>query len=433
VKLNLTDRRAMLGRLTLELTNKRTALTQGEMLRLKALNAEIEELETDIGFEQNRKYRAAFTKDLRCLPLTEEERSLMVAFNRERRQAEARSRAAGLIGGGDQAAVARAINAMQTESESRDLQVGIAGGAYPGSPVGGGNWVPVEMAETISSALKDYPIYRLATIFDTESGAPRAYPGDSDASISSAAISSERLAEGQAVSIQDIPANQVILGAYRYSTGLKISTSLVQDFGFPIEDYLSERFAIRIGYAFNVDATTGTGVNQPLGFLTAASSAGTAVGASGNDGVSGPNTLGTADFATLEAAVDPAYRRNAVWQMHSSTLAKLRSQLDREGRPVFAGLQNSPDGVNRIFNTEAVVNNAIAPIPAISSSPAVATTVLAYGDVSKYIVRRAPPILLVLRQRFASEGQIGYILFWRQDGNLIDGGGGAIKTMQVLY
>lgn len=225
-----------------------------------------------------------------------------------------------------------------------------------------------------------------------------------------------------------------MLNSYRYSSKMiKISTSLVQDFGFDIEQYLSERFAIRIARAANADFSIGTGSSQPMGFVTAASSAGTAVGAAAQDGSSGANSLGVGDFSTLEASVDPAYRRNAAWQMHANTLQKLRVQLDRDGRPVFAGLQNSPDGVDRIFNYPVVTNPNMAQLQSTASSPQVSNITLAFGDFSKYIIRRAPPILQVLKQRFIEQGIVAYILWWRQDGNLIDGGGGAVKTLQNVY
>jgi HK97 family phage major capsid protein len=436
-KQSLTDRRAMLGRLTLELTNKRAALTEGELLKLKSLRAEMDALESEIGFDQNRKYRDAFVRGLRFgfsePGLAREDLEIIHSVNALRREGESRSLNAGVLAGGDDATIARSVNSMRREAEARDMQVGPDGGAYPGASLTGGVFVPLEMTDAITSALRDYgPMYRLATIFDGESGAQRAYPVENDAT-----ISGERLSEDEAASTADIAdINQVMLSSYRYSSKvIKISTSLVQDFGFPIEEYLAERFAIRIARAANADFTVGTGSanQQPQGFIGAATSAGVAVGANANDGVSGADTLGTIDFASLEASVDPAYRRNAVWQMHPNTLQKLRAQLDREGRPVFGGLQNSADGVDRILNYKVVTSPDVPQIPIGPNSPQVSAVTLAFGDFSKYIIRRAPPLLRVLKQRFVDQGMMGYLLWWRQDGNLIDGGGGAIKTLSNVY
>jgi HK97 family phage major capsid protein len=119
---------------------------------------------------------------------------------------------------------------------------------------------------------------------------------------------------------------------------------------------------------------------------------------------------------------------------HANTLQKLRSQLDKEGRPVFPGLQNSPDGTDRIFNYPVVVNPNMAQLQATASSPAVTNTTLAFGDFSKYVIRVvAPPTLVMLDQRFIDQGMYAYSLWIRMDGSLIDGGGGAIKTLQNVY
>ena len=42
-------------------------------------------------------------------------------------------------------------------------------------------------------------------------------------------------------------------------------------------------------------------------------------------------------------------------------------------------------------------------------------------------------MFLVLEERFSDAGQVGFIYFLRMDGDLIDGSGGAIKTLQTVY
>jgi HK97 family phage major capsid protein len=399
-KLSLTDRRNMLGRLTLELTNKRSPLTETEKLKLRSYRAEMDELESDISFEYQRRYRTAFAKNLRGFALSEEEDRII-----------------------------RSQQALITEIEKRDMNIGILGGAYPSAPITGGLFVPLEMADFITSGMKEVgPMFRLSTVFDTSSGALRMYPQEDDAT-----IAGERVAEGQSSNLQDIAQiNQVALSSYQYTSKMiKVSTSLVQDYGLDIEQYLAERFSTRIARIANTDFTLGTGIQQPTGFVTAASSAGTATGASDNDGISGLNSLAVADFSALEASVDPEYRRNATWQMHQNTLAKLRSQLDKQGRPLFPGLHSG--GQDTIFNYPIATNPNMAQLQAAASSPPISNVTLAFGDWRKYVIRRAPMILVMLKQRFIAEGQYAYILWQRMDGNLIDGSAGAIKTLQNVY
>jgi HK97 family phage major capsid protein len=212
---------------------------------------------------------------------------------------------------------------------------------------------------------------------------------------------------------------------------IKVSVELLQDAGFDLEAYLARRFGVRIGRICNLKFTAGVGTTEPFGFLTQAASAGTAAGASANDGASAANTIGTDDFSVLEASVDPAYRGNAVWQMHANTLASLRKVKDKQGRPVFPDLHAG--GEDRILNYKVFVNPSMAQLQPGPSSPPIARTTLAFGDFSKYVIRRAPPIVQRLPEKYVEYGQIAYQMFWRMDGNLIDGAGGAVRTLQNVF
>jgi HK97 family phage major capsid protein len=161
--------------------------------------------------------------------------------------------------------------------------------------------------------------------------------------------------------------------------------------------------------------------------------AGVAVGANANDGTSAANSLGLADFATLEAAVDVAYRPNARWMCHPSTLQHLRAQPDKQGRPLFPGLQNSPDGVNRIFNREIVTNPFMDQLQAQSSSPTVTRKPLAFADLSRYTIRlRSPMVVARLEERWAEYAIVGYQNVIRLDANFTDQGACA-AYIQTIY
>ena len=402
----------MLGRLTIELTNKRSALSEGERLKLKSLRAEMDALEEDIASEESRTYRRAFAKGLRhgfdSASLTPDERNLIAEMNTGRR-----------------------------ELENRDLSIRAMQGAYPGAATGlgaGDVFVPLEMAEAITSAKKYVgPLFKCATVLDTQSGALRPYPVDDDAN-----IFGERVAENQSGSIQDIAnLGQVILTAWQYSSRIiRVSTSLAQDFGYDIESYLSERFGIRIARIANQDFTVGTGSanGQPMGFVTAAVNAGgtvTALGSAPNDGVGGAATIGVDDLANLESALDPMYRLSpsCAWQMHPSTLQSLRKVKDRVGNNCFPGLHGSGD--DTIYGYRVLLNPAMSPLPLQAQSPAIAYNTVALGDWSRYVIRRAPPMLTRLKTRWVEFGQVGYILWWRMDGNLPDTN--AVKILQNVY
>jgi HK97 family phage major capsid protein len=393
---SLAERRSMLGRMTLQLTNKNGPLSQQELTRLRSLRVEMDALETDLTLDHDRKYASAYESWLR------------------------RGYEDSLLGPGVSPEERKILR------ERRDMGTG-GQGAYPGAT--SGQFVPLEFQEKVTSAMKfTGPLLDIATVINTPSGAPRGFPEDNDA-----ANTGEQVNEQAQVGDQDISTiTQVVLKSFLYSSKLlKVSVELLQDSGFDLSGYIAERLGIRLGRILNTKFTTGAGTTEPYGFVTQASSAGTAAGANTNDGTSGANTLGTDDFATLEASVDPAYRPNALWQMHPNTLAALRKVKDKQGRPVFPDLQAG--GVDRVLNYGVVVNPNMDVFQTNTSSPTVSRNVLAFGDWSRYVIRRAPPILLRLHERFIDYGQVAYLMFWRHDGNLIDGGGGAIKLLQTVY
>jgi len=60
--------------------------------------------------------------------------------------------------------------------------------------------------------------------------------------------------------------------------------------------------------------------------------------------------------------------------------------------------------------------------------------VLLFGDFQKYIIRdvtgaEAGPVILRLNERYADYGQVGFFLFSRHDGDLLDAGTDPIRCM----
>jgi HK97 family phage major capsid protein len=172
---------------------------------------------------------------------------------------------------------------------------------------------------------------------------------------------------------------------------------------------------------------------QPMGLITAGTSAGVAVGARSNDGVSGVNSIGTDDVATLEAALDVAYRRNATFLMHPNTLAAMRKVKNTVGSPVFPDLHGGQTAAeNRIFNYPLAFSPFMPQIQSEASSSAVTTQPLVFADFSRYVIRRARPMLIRMGERFVDQGLIGYVLFWRMDGQLV-GDSAACQYLEVIY
>ena len=309
--------------------------------------------------------------------------------------------------------------------------IGLEGGgaAYPGST--NGVVVPLAFRDAVASATKFAgPLMQLADLDWTPNGNPKAYPGDNDTAVSAAFVG-----EAGTASAVDLSLNQVMLNGYKVHSNIVVmSREAVQDTKvYPdLAGFLAGRFGVRIGRLVNQYATIGTGSGQPTGFITAVgTAAGTAVGAGVNDGSSGANTLGTADFETLESALDYSYRQNAVWMVHPSTLVKLKAQTDKQGRLLFPGLQ-TPD--QSIGGYRVHANPFLPALPASVSSPAVTLKgTLCFGDFSKLVIKLANPAAIRFDEVYGISLQIGFALFTRFDCNIVDGGGGAIVFLNTTY
>jgi HK97 family phage major capsid protein len=392
---DLYVRRDNIRRSIAALSAKRKNLTPQDIDQIGRLDSELRQIESQVGNVLAERHDKAFHKWLR---------HGMTGLNLDLRTALA-------------------------EVEYR-ATIGLEGGgaAYPGST--NGVIVPMGYRDAIASATKYAgPLMQLCDVDWTPHGNPKAYPGDNDTSVSASFMS-----EAGGTTVTDLTVNLAILGGYKvHSNTIKMSREAVEDTLVTpnLHEYLAARFGVRFGRLINQYATTGTGSSQPTGFLTAVgTAAGTAVGASGNDGSSGANTLGTVDFQTLEASLDYSYRQKAVYMVNPSTLTKLKYQLDKNGRLVFPGLQTAEQTIG---GYKVYANPFLPALPASVGSPTTYKGTLCFGDYSKFLIRLTTPAVMRLEQLYGANGQIGFLAYTRFDSNIVDGGGGAIQFLNTVY
>jgi HK97 family phage major capsid protein len=319
--------------------------------------------------------------------------------------------------------------------EKRDMGEGVLGGAYPGTI--SGFFVPVGFIRKVEDALKYFgpfldggPGY--PTIMPTVTGQPLPWPTSNDTS-----VMGELIGEGQQVSENDVQIGQILFGAWKLSSKLvKVSLELIEDSAFNLEDFLATEFSKRIGRAVNSYCTTGTGVQQPNGIVTAVQATGpttTAVGSAANDGVGGANTIGSDDLVRLEHSVDPLYRPGASYMCHDSTISALRQIKDKYGRPLWQpSLQDGQPG--SINGYKVLSNPYMQTLQSTSSSPAVTNTTMLFGAMEKYVIRRVKDLsVLRLSERFIDFGQIAFLAFYRFDAQLLDAGTHPIGQLVNTY
>ena len=281
-----------------------------------------------------------------------------------------------------------------------------------GTDSAGGFTVPEEWASSIESAMAAFGgIRNAATIIRSTNGNPLHMPTDNDTANSGAI-----LGENTQDSEQDVVFSELVLNAYKYTSNIiRVPLELLTDSAFNLEAFLQQKFAERLGRATAAHYATGTGTAQPRGLFTAAASGKTTATNS---------AITYAELIDLKHSVDPAYRGNASWVMNDSTLAVLKKLVDGQNRPLWN--PSVAAGEPGTFDGDRIIIDQGAP------SIATTTTPIAYGDLSKYLVRDAGGISMVkMVERYADFHQCGFVAIMRTDGDLLDAGAGPVKKLTM--
>jgi HK97 family phage major capsid protein len=279
-----------------------------------------------------------------------------------------------------------------------------------------GYFVPTGFVDAVEQATKYFaPLLEdgIFNVIRTGSGQALPFPVSDDTANACTIVG-----ETSSVPSLDVTANQVILSAYKTTSGvIPTSIELLQDSAIDIESWLAERFGERFGRGYEGFLTNGTGTGQPTGLLTALAANGVtpviAQGSSESTGGSqtGANSIGYSDLVNLEHSVDPSYRRNAKFMLNDNVLASIKKILDKFGRPLWTAGVSSGDP-DTILGYQYVINQSM---PVLAPS---AQTVV-FGDLKKFTVRRVLDMSMIrLVELYANLGQVGFQAFERLDSNL---------------
>lgn len=275
-------------------------------------------------------------------------------------------------------------------------------------PTKGGYTAPDDFSATLLERLAAYGGVRQSgvTVITTSGGNNMNWP-----TVDESTAEGEILNESGTATDDDIDFGLVSIGAHKYSSkGVAVPIELLQDTRIDLIGFINRALANRIARIQNRHFTTGTGVNQPKGFITAA--------ATGKTTASGQTTsLIYDDFVDLEHSIDPAYRAsgNCRWQMHDNTLKAIKKIKDSTGRPLWVPGMSSKDP-DTLLRYAYVINQHMA------SSIAASAKTVAFGDFSKYLVRDVMAVTLMRfdDSAYAKKGQVGFLAMARADGNVID-------------
>lgn len=292
-----------------------------------------------------------------------------------------------------------------TGAEGRALAVG--------TDSAGGYTIPKEFQQSVETNMLAYSnMLTEVTRVPTATGAQLLIPTSDDTSNVGAILS-----ENTAVAEQDVTFGQTTIDTYVYSSKLiRVSYQLLNDASFPLEAWLRERMAERLGRILNTHFTTGDGSSKPYGVVTGA--------ALGKTGAAGQTTsVIYDDLVDLEHSVDPAYRPNATFMMADSTLKVLKKLKDSQSRPLWVpGLTAGEPST--ILGYRYTINQDVA-------APAASAKSILFGDFRHYYWRSVTGTTVQrLSERYADYLQVAFHAWARHGGRLVNAGTNPIKYYQ---
>lgn len=267
----------------------------------------------------------------------------------------------------------------------------------------GGYAVPDEFLRRLIEAEREFSIMReLATTITTGESGELLIPGvDTRAS-------AEWTAEEAAFTESEDTFKQVKLGAFKVGALAKVSDELLHDSAFDILGFLArslgEAVGLKEGKAF-VDGASGS-TTTPEGIVNKAT-----VGFTG--AVAATAVIATNDlFETYHSLLSP-YRVRADWLINDGTAKAIRLLKDTNNQYLWQpGLQaDQPDVL--LGRPVRIDPN----VPAIG----VSARSIVFGDVGGYYIRDVEGVTIkVLNELYAVNGQVGFRISRRTDGDLVD-------------
>ena len=264
-----------------------------------------------------------------------------------------------------------------------------------GNDANGGYLVPEEYDNRLVDVLNEENIMRsLATKITTS--------GEHKINIAATKPAASWIEEGAALTFGDATFDQIIMDAYKLHVAIKVTEELLYDNAFNLESYIIDQFGKAIGNAEEDAFLNGDGKNKPTGLLPSAEVGVTTTAAD----------IKADEVINLVYSLKRPYRKNASFIVNDQTLAVLRKLKDANNAYIWqpSYQMGEPD---RLLGY-AVHTSAYVPTIATGA------TVLAFGDYSYYnIGDRGTRAIQELKELFAGNGMIGYVMKERVDGKLV--------------
>lgn len=270
----------------------------------------------------------------------------------------------------------------QGTSSNIEVQAAMSVGSEPD----GGAWVPTQMANRIIERLfETSPMRQVSNVLSITTDSIE-FPNDTNDATTGGWVG-ENTAR-PATATQQV-GDQRIYVREQYAMP-EVTQKLLDMATINVESWIGDKIADKLSRVENTAFVSGTGVNQPRGFLDYSSAAVTTDDTSRSWGVlqyvpsgaaggipalSGVPSASDADaFVTMISKLKPAYRQGATWLMNRATEAAIRKMKDGDGR-YLVGMGDIRDGVTG-FNLFGFTIVTAEDMPDISSD----TFSVAFGN-----------------------------------------------------
>lgn len=198
--------------------------------------------------------------------------------------------------------------------------------------------------------------------------------------------------------------DEVRLEAHKVATTIRVSDELLEDCGFNLEDFLASQFASRIASAEEHAFLYGDGKAKPLGLLHQLDRDVT---------TEKPGQITVDDLIELIHSIPRPYRKGAVLLMNDTTLRELCKLVDGEGNPIW--YENLKKG-----SPLAILSYRVVTSPAMPGMESGKTPIL-FGNFRHFLIGdRQHRRIKRLKEVYAQQGQVAYIMSQRVDAKLLD-------------
>jgi HK97 family phage major capsid protein len=212
------------------------------------------------------------------------------------------------------------------------------------------------------------------------------------------------------VSELDLTFGQTVFGVWTYTTQkISVSNELLRDASIDLESIIRDAFVVRIGRIQNTEFTLGTGSSMPVGLVTGSPVTFTAA-------VGGTSVISYQNLIDFTHSLDPAYRMNAKFMFHDTTLAIIRKITDTQNRPLLGLGINGSDAPTVIGYNYQI--NQDMPIAAANAKS------MLFGDfASAYMIRDVGDFKISrLSELGALTNETIFVGFSAADGQVVNSG-----------